>query len=167
MPVPNQVLSLHFSLYEMLDSETATRFGFDEQFEPPMAVIENLRQLCVFVLEPLRMTLGVPIRINSGYRCERLNKEIKGSKTSQHMVGQAADIRLLHANMAESLKDSTDKLFFRIRATQLPYDQVIQEFDRWVHVSWSPSPRHEALLARRLGNGQVKYTPAGMMPVVI
>jgi zinc D-Ala-D-Ala carboxypeptidase len=80
----------NFSLQELLLN--AQRRFDDEQYNPPPEVVENLRALCIHILQPLRDALGSPVKINSGYRCPSLNKSIRGAKNSQHMHGQAADI---------------------------------------------------------------------------
>lgn len=125
-------LSNNFYLSEFLESQTARRHNIKEQFNPSKEVIENLRLLCINVLQPLRDKAG-PIKITSGYRCKRLNDLIRGSKTSQHMTGQAADIQGLQANNAQ--------LFEMIKKDNLPYWQLIWEFGSkqtpaWVHVSY-------------------------------
>ena len=151
MPVPDQQLTSHFTLYEMLLSQTAARFRYDEQFEPSDAIVNNLRTLCQNILEPLRHTLNQPVKVSSGYRCERVNTKVGGSKTSQHLVGEAADIVVFTMTV--------DGLFEFIKQSGLPFDQLIQEFDRWVHVSFRPNPRREPLRAIKLGNGHTKYLP--------
>lgn len=151
MPVPNQQFTPHFSLQEMLLSQTAVRFRYDEQFEPADVIIENLRSLCQIIIEPLRHSLGQPIKVTSGYRCLRVNTRIKGSKTSQHMQGEAADINVLSMTI--------EGLFQLIKQSGLPFDQLIQEFDAWVHVSFHANPRGQVLRAIKLGNGQTKYLP--------
>ena len=62
---------------------------------------ENVKALVREVLDPVREKLGMPIVVNSGYRCERHNKDVGGVKNSQHLVGQAADI---HCEDNERLK---------------------------------------------------------------
>jgi len=86
-------LSRSFKLKEFLNSQTAERSPliYKEQNNPPPEVIANLEYLCQKTLQPLRDKLQVPIRITSGYRCEKLNTKIGGSKSSQHILGQAAD----------------------------------------------------------------------------
>tara|TARA_R110002124_G_scaffold23240_3_gene86427 strand:- start:579 stop:1031 length:453 start_codon:yes stop_codon:yes gene_type:complete len=145
-------LTPHFTLEEMLTSQTATRFRYFEQFDPPITIIENLRALCEHVLEPIRLSMNRPIHVSSGYRCERLNKKIGGAKSSQHMQGQAADIQVIGIK--------TEDLFQFIRDANLPYDQIIQEFDSWVHISYKSASRNEALIATKLGNGRTVYTVA-------
>lgn len=148
-------LSEHFTLAEMLSSQTATRKGIEEQFKPGPEIIDNLRALCVNILEPLRRSLGVPIRISSGYRCQRLNRAIGGATNSQHRYGQAADISSPDVSNREILE--------RIIALRLPIDQMISEFEdkhgepAWIHVSFGPRHRRQILRAQRINN-RVVYT---------
>lgn len=158
MAIANRNLSAHFTLYEMLTSQTAARFSFTEQFNPPKSVVHNLERLCQQVLEPLRQIVGVPIQVNSGYRCLRVNQSVGGSAKSQHMVGQAADIVI-------NSKD-VETVFQIIRASSLPFDQLIQEFDHWVHVSLRDKPRREVLRATKDATGKTIYTPVpNLLPV--
>lgn len=144
-------ITTHFTLEEMLTSQTAVRFRYNEQFTPSEAIVRNLIALCENVLEPLRMILKRPVRVSSGYRCPRVNSKIGGATNSQHMQGQAADIQALNMNVED--------LFILIKNSDIPFDQVIQEFDNWVHVSFAPGNRREALRAIKLGNGHTKYLP--------
>ena len=86
-------LSKNFSLEELIRSDTAERLGIDN-IPKDEKVIENLRNLCFEVLQPLRDYVGAPVVINSGYRCPKLNEAVGGVKTSQHCSGEACDIRL-------------------------------------------------------------------------
>ena len=72
----SQNLSDHFTLYEFVTSQTASRKGIDNT--PPPEVVERLRALCADILEPARVALG-PLHISSGFRCPKLNKSIGGS----------------------------------------------------------------------------------------
>ena len=86
----NTFLTPHFSLLEMCESRTASRYGI-VNVAPPEAV-ENLKRLCGHSLEPLREALGLPVVITSGYRCQRLNEILAHSaRRSQHLTGCAAD----------------------------------------------------------------------------
>lgn len=88
--IQNQVLSPHFELREFTDSLTARKYGIVNV--PSSEAVENLRALCVHTLEPLRMALGLPIIITSGFRTKALNDKLAhSSERSQHMQGQAAD----------------------------------------------------------------------------
>lgn len=134
--------SKYFTLKEMLSSQTATRLGFNEQFNPSALVISNLEKLCFNILDPLREELGVPLKISSGYRCLRLNNAVGGAKNSQHLTGQASDVEGMNITNAE--------IFETIKKMNLPYDQLIWEFGNkkepaWVHVSTASNPRKQII----------------------
>lgn len=117
----------YFSIKEMTKSNTATAKGIDNT--PDQTVTNNLTKLIEAVLDPLREWYGKPIIVNSGYRCEALNKAIGGAKSSQHMLGEAADITV-------GSKEENEKLFNYIK-DNLEFDQLINESDfSWVHVSY-------------------------------
>ncbi|MCL6261412.1 D-Ala-D-Ala carboxypeptidase family metallohydrolase [Aquiflexum sp. TKW24L] len=146
-------LTKNFYLDEMLTSQSAVRLGFDEQFTPDQAVVDNLRALCQNVLQPLRDGLQRAILTSSGYRCPRVNQAINGAPNSQHVFGQAADIKVGHL--------TTEQLYQRIKNSNLVFDQLIQEFDRWVHVSYNPNiaaNRRQCLRAVKV-DGKTKYLP--------
>lgn len=137
-------LSEHFSLAEFTRSATATARGIDNT--PSSAVIENLRNLCEKVLEPLRQWYGKPITISSGYRCPELNKVVGGAKNSQHMTGEAADLQPpLLSPRGEKLSDSERiailKQWLAYIKSHLPHDQLILERNSptsktfWIHVA--------------------------------
>lgn len=125
-------LSPSFSLSEFVKSPTAIRLGIDNT--PTDNVIENLRELCINVLQPIRNKWGLPVVINSGYRSPALNKAVGGASSSQHVLGQAADIEIMGVNNADLWK------FIR---SNLPFDQLIAEYLQpndpnagWIHVSY-------------------------------
>lgn len=135
----NRQLTKNFSLRELLVSETAARFNFTEQYEPPEAVVKNLEQLCIKILQPLRDVLKYPIHVNSGYRCPRTNTSIGGAARSQHLTGHAADI--------EDFKNGNEYLLHKIVELKLPFDQIINEFGyQWVHVSFDPTRNRRQVL---------------------
>ena len=146
---PNIQFTKNFSLQELL--LTSHRKFDEEQYNPPAEVIENLRALCVNILQPVRDALGSPVNLNSGYRCPSLNRSIGGAKNSQHMTGHAADII--------DLNNGNENLFKKIKELNLPFDQMIDEFGfRWVHVSYDPiRNRRQILQAVKNGRGQTVY----------
>lgn len=158
MPVAEQWLSDSFSLQELLASEVATRFGYAEQFQPSPKVVYNLKLLCVHVLQPLRNALGYPIRVQSGYRCPRLNERIGGARESQHLQGKAADLMDIHNGNAFLLQT--------IVQLGLPFDQVIDEFNlAWIHVSYDPfRTRQQVLQSFRDESGHVTFSRLNTMP---
>ena len=121
-------LSKNFSLEEMLSSDTARRCGIDNKPQSE-EVVENLRALCLEVLQPLRDHLGRPVTITSGYRCKELNKRVGGVRNSQHLKGEAADIRV------KNREELIEMMKFLMDETQ--FDQLIWEkagATEWVHV---------------------------------
>ena len=124
-------VTMHFTLEELYASDTAKRLGINNK--PSIQKMINLVYLAAFVLEPLRVAMGRPINISSGYRCEQLNRAVGGAYNSQHLKGQAADINI-DGDMAFGRK------VFDYIKNHLPFDQLIWEHDRsgtyWVHVSY-------------------------------
>lgn len=137
-------LSAHFGLDELIQSEYAERHGLDNT--PNEKVLENLKRL-VLLLEQVRVVCGVPIIVSSGYRSPQVNAGIGGSKTSQHMFGCAADIRGLGMPVEDMMK--------RILGSKIEYDQLIREFNSWVHISIpnnpDSKPRKQALIIDKAG----------------
>jgi len=139
-------LSSHFTLSEMIVSQTADRNGIDNT--PPPEVIEALKYTCQG-LEGVRILLGVPILVSSGYRCLELNRKIGSKDTSQHVKGEAVDFT------APGFGGPTT-VMTRILESGLDYDQCLLEFATkpgrgWVHMSFTHSPRHQALIIDESG----------------
>ena len=142
-------LSEHFHLSEFLVSETAARRGID--MTPPPLVVNNLRSLCLNVLEPVRLHFNRPVVSTSGYRPPALNRAIGGSATSQHCFGEADDFRIPGVSNLEVC---------RWMEAKLNYDQLSYEFgeDGWVHASWRAAYRNMELSAVKRGRRTV-YLP--------
>lgn len=124
----------YFTIKELCRSTTAEREGISN--EPSPEVVANLEFLTETILDPLRAAWGKPIRVNSGYRCPELNKAVGGSKTSQHMLGCAADITT--GNTADN-----KRLGDLFQSLNLDFDQIIYEkvdkYGRpvWLHIGVS------------------------------
>ena len=141
-------LTQNFTLAEMIASDRAKANNIPN--EPNGEQIEALTLLCLKTLEPVRELVGKPIIITSGYRSPVLNKLVRGSKTSQHLKGEAADIKV------EGL--TTQQLFETIVNSGVRFDQIIQEFNAWVHISFSKSKERRSMIyALRDKNGRVYY----------
>ncbi len=140
-------LSKHFTLEEFIHSDIAVRKGIDNA--PTEEIINNLKALCINVLEPIREYFKKPIRISSGYRSLALNKAIGGSKTSQHCLGCAVDFTVQDI--------SVDEVFKNIIKMSINFDQNIQEFSAWSHISYLKSGnRRQNLIAKKV-NGKTVY----------
>ena len=128
----NTPVTMHFTIEEMYASDTAKRLGIDNK--PTTQKMINLVYLCAYVLEPLRVAMNEPIKIGSGYRCEKLNKAVGGVYNSQHLKGQAADL-CIDGDIKKG------KRWFNYIKDHLPFDQLIWEHNPktgsyWVHVSY-------------------------------
>jgi len=142
-------LTKDFSLEALIKSDTATRKGINNT--PNEEQINNLKKLCISVLQPLQDALGHKLTINSGFRSPELNKAIGGSGTSQHCKGMACDI--------ESPKISNKELFAKILDLNVPFDQLIYEFGNWIHVSFNEGKNREQKLIAKIINGKTQYLP--------
>lgn len=140
----------YFSIQELTKSATAVRKGIDNS--PSTQVVQNLTALIEMVLDPLREAYGKPIIVTSGYRCEKLNRAVGGAANSQHVKGEAADIRSV-----QDTPEENKKLFDLIVKLKLPFDQLINEYGYdWVHVSFSLRHRRQKLKAVKK-NGKTTY----------
>lgn len=121
----------YFSIEELYQSNTANAKGIDNT--PNALQKTNLENLIKNILDPLREAYGKPISVNSGFRCEALNKAVGGAKNSEHLSGCAADIDV-HSVAGNK------ELFELIQKLNLPFRQLIDEKNMsWVHVSYNPS----------------------------
>lgn len=119
----------YFTIKELCYSDTAKALKIDNT--PTKEIEENLKLLVECLLDPLRKAWGSAILVNSGYRCEILNRAVGGSKTSVHRLGWAADIRPKNGKMEEFKK-------FVVEFLQMKFwDQCILERDgktEWIHI---------------------------------
>ena len=127
-------LSKNFTYEEFIRSSTAERMGIDNRpktKEEEKKVIENLRNLCLEVLQPFRDYVGAPVHINSGYRCKALNLAVGGVKNSQHSRGEAADIRIASSKQGREWAAWIED--------NCRFDQMLLERNKnggvWLHVS--------------------------------
>lgn len=126
-------LTEHFSLDELTVTQQR---GLDNT--PDNEALANLVKTA-HGMEEVRKLLGTPILISSGYRSPEVNKAVGGSKNSQHTQGQAVDF------IAPKF-GTPAQIVSAIRQSDIAYDQVILEFNRWVHISFRDQPRKMALV---------------------
>ena len=134
--------SEHFTLEELTHTDHRE---FDNT--PNADEIANLNRLAAFLEQVKTVLGGKPIMINSAFRCKQVNDAVGSKDTSQHRVGCAADLRVPGMTPDEVVK--------AVMASELGFDQVIREFDRWTHIS-VPShnelkPRKQALIIDKTG----------------
>jgi hypothetical protein len=131
-------LTEHFTLEEL--THTSHR-QFDNT--PNDKEMANLVLLAEFLEKVKTLLDGKPIMVNSAFRSKQVNDSVGSKDTSQHRLGYAADFKVPGM--------TPDAVVRALVASDLPYDQVIREFDAWTHVSISPSPRRQALIIDRAG----------------
>lgn len=137
-------LTENFSLEEMTVSDIGARRGLDNT--PNATEVSNLVRTAG-LLEQVRKLLGKPIIVNSAFRSKAVNDAVGSKDTSQHRIGCAADIRVLGMTPNQVVEAC-------IKAN-IPYDQIIREFDSWTHISVPDSaarpPRRQALIIDKTG----------------
>lgn len=127
-------LSDHFNMREFTRSDTAERLGIDNT--PDSAARLQLAYLCQSILEPIRRRYGMPIHVTSGFRCAELNKAVGGVSNSQHLTGDAADIRA-SATSNNYLFKIIEQM---VREGEITVGQLIWEGGNehspaWIHIS--------------------------------
>lgn len=143
-------LTQHFTLEELYASEIADRNNIDNLPTDPK-VLKNLNTLALN-LESVRRLLGKPIHINSAYRCLAVNALLGSKPTSAHIKGLAADI------ICPSYGTPID-IVRAIISSNIQYDQVILEFDRWCHIGFvedDQKPRLQKLVIDKSGTRTFK-----------
>lgn len=128
----------YFTYNELTLSKVAQKYLIDNT--PTDEIKANLDLLVDKLLDPIREAWGKSIIVNSGYRCPRLNRQLNGSSTSDHMNGLAADI-------TTGTRDSNKLLFELILTLNLDYDQLINEQNyKWIHISFRPTGNRKQIL---------------------
>jgi len=130
----------HFTLAELTHTDHRE---FDNT--PNETETANLQRLAEFLEDVKKVLGGKPIMVNSAFRSKQVNDAVGSKDTSQHRLGCAADIRVPGMTPDEVVKALID----------LPYDQIIREFDRWVHISVpnvaGAAPRRSKLIIDKAG----------------
>ena len=123
------LLSPHFRLIEFIKADKYP------DNKPTLQDVVNMAYGCQMLLEPARIAVG-PIIVNSGFRNSRVNRLVGGVRNSQHLLGQAADIRPKDPQQFQRLVNF-------LKAHQLT-DQLLTG-NGWLHISWTPfgTPRHD------------------------
>ena len=137
-------LSAHFSLEELTHTEHRE---FDNT--PNASELANLVRLAAFLEQVKTLLGGKPVMINSAFRSKQVNDAVGSKDTSQHRLGCAADIRVPGM--------TPDEVVRKVIASNLEYDQVIREFDRWTHISIplvTDKARKQSLIIDKQGTRQ-------------
>jgi len=142
-------LTEHFTLEEMTVSDIAARKGLDNT--PNATEISNLMRTAL-LLEQVRALVKKPITVNSAFRSKPVNDAVGSKDTSQHRIGCAADIKVAGMSPKEVVQACID--------ANVPYDQIIEEFGSWTHISVPDSanrpPRRQALTIDNVGTRPFK-----------
>ena len=135
------LLSPHFSLEELTVTDHREFTN-----EPNDLEKNNLKRLAELLEQVKRLLGDKPIMVNSAFRSKQVNDSVGSKDTSQHRVGCAADIRVPSMTPNDVVK--------AIIASDIPYDQIIREFDRWTHISVpndpTGKPRKQALIIDKI-----------------
>ena len=134
-------LSPHFTLEEMIFSSTAARMGINN--DASLEVVANLKRTANGLERVRQLLNNNAIRISSGYRCKALNEAVRGQPNSQHMTGQAVDFTSTYGNPVQLVQ--------LIKKSGMEYDQLICEFNSWVHISFTDDPRRQTLVIDKSG----------------
>ena len=130
-------ISKHISFTEATHSPTAVKLGINNN--PDKTQLEAMKLVAEKCFEPLRTWYNKPIKINSFFRSDLLNRAVKGSLTSQHKKGEAIDLDA-------GSKEENKKLFEYIK-NHLDFDQLLNEYNySWVHVSYSKTKNRKQIL---------------------
>lgn len=129
-------MALNFKMSELLHSDVANMYHINNT-TTNQEHLDNMLNLIFYVLQPLRDIVKCPVVITGGYRSQALWQKLKDlgrnpAKNSQHLTGQAVDLIVPQKYLWE---------VFKIIKEQLPYDQLLYEYDtqghRWIHVSYN------------------------------
>jgi hypothetical protein len=132
------MISKHISTAEATESATALRLGIKNV--PNEAELEAMKYVAENLFEPIREWYSKPIKVNSFFRCVALNKAVKGSLTSGHVLGNSIDI-------SGGNKVENKKIFDFIKTSGLDFDQVINEYDfTWIHISLKKTGNRKQVL---------------------
>lgn len=120
-------MDLNFSISELIHSDKANQYNINNM--PDINSLDCMLDLIFYCLQPIRDKIGKPMIITSGFRNPQINKLVGGKSNSQHLKGQAADF---------TIKGMTpEQIIFRIVTSGIEYDQLINEYDKWVHISFN------------------------------
>lgn len=138
-------LSPNFTLEELTRSEAAARGGWENH--PNEHEIENLKRLAELLQQVKAAVGGKPVIINSGFRNKQTNDAVGSSDRSQHRLGCAADLRVPGMTPRQVVEACIE--------ANVPFDQIILEFDSWTHISVpnipDAQPRNSKLIIDRQG----------------
>lgn len=123
-------MAIHFTIKEMIKSQTAELYHIDNT--PTKEVVENLKKV-MYILDMVRVHMGKPIFVNSGYRCKKLNEKVGGVQKSMHTKGLAADFRTTRVEDVEEMYN-----FLNERREKFQIKELIK-YNHFIHMAVSES----------------------------
>ena len=129
-------MSLNFKMSELIHSDTAVKYNINNM--PDINSLDCMLDLIVYCLQPIRNKIGKPMIINSGFRNSQVNKLVGGVSTSQHCKGQAVDFVIKGMSIAAVIEF--------IKKSGIEFDQLINEYDKWVHISFVKDKNRKQVL---------------------
>lgn len=128
-------MNLNFKISELIHSDTAIKYNINNM--PDINSLDNMLNLIIYCLQPIRDKIKKPMIITSGYRNTEVNRLVGGNPNSQHKKGQAVDF---------IIKDMTPKQIVDfIKKSGIEYDQIIEEHT-WVHISYNKGHNRKQVL---------------------
>ncbi len=127
---------LNFKMSELIYSETAIKNNINNM--PDINSMDNMLNLIYYCLQPVRELLGAPMIITSGYRNPLVNRLVGGVNSSQHTKGQAVDFTVLGI--------TPNQIISIIKTSKIEFDQLINEYDKWVHISYNKGKNRKRVL---------------------
>lgn len=148
-----EFLSKYISRQEFERSTIAVRNGLANQLHGDL--LDNAKHLCRTVIDAIRDYYKAPVFVTSGYRSETVNRLAGGSVNSQHVKGEAIDFTVKGVSVKKVFGDIISGDIKGNDGKPLQYDQVIDEFGSWIHISYKAfrTNRNEALRAHNNGQG--------------
>ena len=129
-------MNLNFKISELIHSDLAVQNNINNM--PDVNALDDLLELTFYCLQPIRDLIKKPMIITSGFRCSKVNFFAGGAINSQHLYGQAADFIIKGMAPKEIIEV--------IKNSNIEYDQLINEFDKWVHVSFNKGKNRKQIL---------------------
>ena len=142
-------LSKYITESEFVLSQTAVRLGIDNTMNDQQRA--DAVDLCTHFIDAVQDYYKKPVSVTSGYRCEKLNEYIGGSRTSNHCLGNAMDFTVKDIPLKSLFNDIASGKIKFIK----PFDELIFEFDSWVHLARRDFPRKKILRAYKIGGSTV------------